>query len=107
MHGLIPHSCIVLTEREYDILNKPLLLQQLAQLQPGCNATVDFRNVRYFDASCVGALAGTLKRLRASDPASTIVLAGLASGMRRVFDLTRLGQIFEITENSGCADSTY
>jgi anti-anti-sigma factor len=86
-----------LTAREYDVYSVANLERELGSLNaPHC--TVDLRYVQYLDTTCIGALIRALKRLRTSDPASTLTITNVQRSLRRVFQIANLDRIFDIRD---------
>jgi anti-anti-sigma factor len=96
---VIPHfsATVVLTAREYDIYSVARLERELDGLSAS-HCTVDLRYVRYLDTTCIGALIRALKRLRSSDPSSTLTITNVQRSLRRVFQIAGLDRLFDIRD---------
>lgn len=88
-------SCVVLLRDEYDIYSVADFERELEPLTD-IHATVDMRNVRFLDSTCLAALVRRLKKLRAIDDGATLTLTNVAPILRRVFSSTRLDTIFRL-----------
>jgi anti-anti-sigma factor len=90
-------ASVVLTAREYDVYSVANLERELGQLNSP-HSTVDLRCVRYLDATCIGALIRALKRLRSTDPSSTLTITNVQRSLRRVFQIANLDRLFDIRD---------
>lgn len=90
-------AAVVLTAREYDVYSVANLERELGGLDaPHC--TVDLRYVQYLDTTCISALIRVLKRLRRSDPQSTLTIRNVRASLLRVFQIANLDRIFDIRD---------
>ncbi len=90
-------ASVVLTAREYDVYSVANLERELGALTAS-HSTVDLRYVRYLDATCIGALVHALKRLRTTDPTSTLTITNVQRSLRRVFQIANLDSLFDIRD---------
>lgn len=88
-------SRVLLQNAEYDFSSCDELEDELSVLHSGF-VIVDFSNVTFIDSSALTALINTLKRMRSKDESSSITLVHLKPGLRRLFELTALNQLFSI-----------
>jgi anti-anti-sigma regulatory factor len=88
-------NCVILTRDEYDAFTIDDFRRELAALSPGV-CTIDFRNVRYLDSTCLTELIRVLKALRNDNPASSIDILNLQDGPRQIFRLTALDTLFTV-----------
>lgn len=89
-------SSVVLTESEYDVYSVSRLERELAELDAS-RTTIDMGHVQYLDMACLGAMVRTLKRLRLMDPSSTLHLTNTQRPIRRVFQITHLDDVFDVS----------
>lgn len=88
-------TVIVLANAEYDAYSTLLLDAELCKLHAS-HAVIDCRNVRYADSTALGAFVRALKRMRARDRNSTIVLTNVKPLLHQAFTVTHLDELFEI-----------
>lgn len=84
---------VVLKRTEYDVYTNRELESELRRLS-GPQCIVDLRNVRYLDCTSLAALVRALKRLRMFDAGATLTIQGLSANLRKIFELTRLTELF-------------
>jgi anti-sigma B factor antagonist len=58
---------------------------------------IDFQEVSFINSSAIGALVATLKMVRARD--GEISLYSLNAQMKMIFELTKMDQIFKISDD--------
>jgi anti-sigma B factor antagonist len=90
---------------EVDIATAPPLREALVEAQGGsAKVVVDFSGVEFMDSTGLGVLVGALKRTRMSQ--GDLVLAALGSASKKVFEITGLTDVFEITDTVDAATGT-
>jgi anti-sigma B factor antagonist len=95
---MIGESTVVLQDSEYDVYSRPRLQRELDGIN-GHACVIDFRQVRYMDSTCLGALISALKRMRVHDGNATMTLVHMNPQLRRIFEITNLSQLFSIVED--------
>lgn len=88
-------SCVVLLRGEYDVYSVAEFERELESLTD-IHSTVDMRNVRFLDSTCLAALVRKFKTLRAIDASATLTLTNVSPTLRRAFSSTRLDTIFRL-----------
>lgn len=83
---------------EYDLYRQDELDRALGKLYASEAAVLDMREVTYIDSTALGCLIRLKKRM-AENGSGTVRLVGPQPNVRRVLELTRLGEIFEIHES--------
>lgn len=74
----------------------------LSLLEDGTKRLIlDISGVTYMDSSGLGMLVGVLKRLRESE--GELAIAGAAPGVKRLFEITGLEQIFSLYDDMAAA----
>lgn len=86
---------VCLARPEYDLSSVEELAAELEAVGGQCT-TIDFKNVRYIDSSCLTQLVAAGHRLKAVDPSRTITLVNLEDQVRRIFEITQLGRFFDL-----------
>lgn len=87
---------------EIDAHTAPVLRERLEahQDQHGLNAVIDLSGVNYMDSTGLGVFVAFFKALNARD--GHVKLTGLSARLKRLFDITGLGDIMDIeSENKG------
>lgn len=81
---------------EIDAFTAPILREKLAeiQLKEGLLVELDLKDVSYMDSTGLGAFVGFYKSANMSK--SHLKLTGLSSRLKRLFDITGLGEIMDI-----------
>jgi anti-sigma B factor antagonist len=90
---------IVVVRGEIDVATSPRLRDELtALLAHGAGEiTLDLTAVSFIDSSGLGVLVGALKRLRDSG-GGTFNIVAARDGVRRVFEITGLDQLFVLRD---------
>ncbi|MGO8669900.1 MAG: STAS domain-containing protein [Capsulimonadaceae bacterium] len=90
-------STVLAVEGEVDVYSSPQLKQEIvSEAQAGTkHLFIDLSKVEYLDSTCLGVLIGGLKRLRELD--GNVVLVGPGSRILRIFEITGLDKIFDIS----------
>jgi anti-sigma B factor antagonist len=90
---------VVVARGEIDVATSPTLRAQLAELlaRGADSVTLDLAGVSFIDSSGLGVLVGALKRLR-DGGGQTFNLVAARSGVRRVFEITGLDQLFVLCD---------
>jgi len=83
---------------ELDVATSPALRTELHTLveQGAKSIRIDLSSTTFIDSSGLGVLVGALKRLREAD-GDTIVLSGMQDQVRKVFEITGLTSLFDVT----------
>ena len=83
---------------EIDLATAPELRRQLEELADSdlSTLTVDLSGVTFIDSSGLGVLVGFSQRLREQNRHEILILAGLQGPVRKVFDITGLGEHFQV-----------
>lgn len=84
----------VVLEGEYDLTRKQELASLFASLDGADPIEIDLSRVTYLDSTVLHELIA----LRARRKDGTITLAAPNPNIRRIFELTHLDQLFQITE---------
>ncbi|TQR21454.1 anti-sigma factor antagonist [Psychrobacillus vulpis] len=81
---------------EIDAFTAPILREKLAdiQLRENLQIELDLVGVSYMDSTGLGVFVGFYKSVIASN--SHMKLTGLSSRLKRLFDITGLGEIMDI-----------
>jgi anti-sigma B factor antagonist len=90
---------VVVVRGEIDVATSPTLRAELAELlaHGAGSITLDLTAVSFIDSSGLGVLVGALKRLR-DGGGETFNIVAARSGVRRVFEITGLDQLFVLSE---------
>lgn len=62
---------------------------------PGSRVTIDFARVTFLDSTGLGALVSAMRRARSNG--GDVALANVAPNVRKVFDITGLDRVFDIS----------
>ena len=89
---------------EVDIYNASELKQGLARLidDKKANIYLHCENLKYIDSTGLGVLVSILKKIK--DQGFTVKILGIASHLKKIFDLTGLNKLFEIEEQAQNAE---
>ncbi|WP_088006173.1 STAS domain-containing protein [Indiicoccus explosivorum] len=81
---------------EIDAHTAPVLRERLEahQDQEGLNAVIDLSGVNYMDSTGLGVFVAFFKALNAKE--GHVKLTGLSARLKRLFDITGLGDIMDI-----------
>lgn len=81
---------------EIDAFTAPVLREKLAEIElaEGLKVELNLSGVSYMDSTGLGVFVGFFKSVKASN--STLELTGLSSRLKRLFDITGLGEIMDI-----------
>ena len=81
---------------EIDAFTAPILREKLAEIElaEGLKVELNLSGVSYMDSTGLGVFVGFFKSVKASN--STLELTGLSSRLKRLFDITGLGEIMDI-----------
>lgn len=81
---------------EIDAFTAPVLREKLAEIElaDGLKVELNLSGVSYMDSTGLGVFVGFFKSVKASN--STLELTGLSSRLKRLFDITGLGEIMDI-----------
>ncbi|MEI4770701.1 STAS domain-containing protein [Psychrobacillus sp. FJAT-51614] len=81
---------------EIDAFTAPVLREKLAEinLSEDLQVELDLSGVSYMDSTGLGVFVGFYKSVKASN--SHLELTGLSSRLKRLFDITGLGEIMDI-----------
>ena len=81
---------------EIDAFTAPVLREKLAEIQLTEDLSIDLnlKDVSYMDSTGLGVFVGFYKSVKASN--SHLELTGLSSRLKRLFDITGLGEIMDI-----------
>jgi anti-sigma B factor antagonist len=84
---------------EVDVYTAPELRERVVQLLAGGarHVVADLREVDFLDSTGLGALVGSLKRLREQDGSLTLVAT--ADRILTIFRLTGLGRVFTVSSS--------
>jgi len=83
---------------EIDAATVGLMKQKIAEAisaNPGGRVTIDMTDVTFLDSTGLGALVSALRQAR--DGGGDITITNAAPNIRKVFDITGLAQVFELT----------
>jgi len=86
---------------EIDAFTAPILREKLAEIdiKENLQVIIDLTDVSYMDSTGLGVFVGFYKSINASN--SHMELIGLSSRLKRLFDITGLGEIMDIQASSG------
>ena len=86
---------------EIDAFSAPILREKLMDLQvtEGLHIELDLSNVSYMDSTGLGVIVGFFKVVDAKK--GHLKLTGLSPRLKRLFDITGLGEIMDIQSASG------
>lgn len=81
---------------EIDAFTAPILREKLAEidLKENLQVILDLTDVSYMDSTGLGVFVGFYKSVNASN--GHLELTGLSSRLKRLFDITGLGEIMDI-----------
>lgn len=84
---------------EIDLYTAPEFKQQLLEVigEGATHVVVDLTSATFIDSTTLGVLVGGLRRLRAADGRLTIVCAD--PNISKIFEITGLDRVFEVTES--------
>jgi anti-sigma B factor antagonist len=93
-------TCIVLIKGEIDAYTAPQLKSELVPIaeEKDTNLIIDLTEVSYIDSTGLGVFVGTLKSTRRSG--GGLRLVGLNERVRRLFKITGLDEIMDISGGS-------
>ncbi len=97
--SLLPEEGLLVLHGDLDCFNKDALL---ARLEPSANrkyVTVDFSEVRFVDAGALGCFVRLNNAMRRIHSDSLIRFVGVRPSIARLFRLTRLDSVFQLTED--------
>ncbi|MDE9367797.1 STAS domain-containing protein [Luteipulveratus sp. YIM 133132] len=97
--GSVNDHTVVSVRGEVDMATAPDLQQALTQVtaEPGFRVVVDFTGTTFIDSSGIGALIGVHRSVAAGSGRLRLVVP--PSPVRKVFELTRLTEVFEISDD--------
>ncbi|AYC30358.1 STAS domain-containing protein [Paenisporosarcina cavernae] len=83
---------------EIDAFTAPILREKLAEVDVNENlqATLNFEEVNYMDSTGLGVIVAFFKNVNAHG--GKVTLTGLSSRLKRLFDITGLGEIMNIDD---------
>ncbi|TQR06819.1 anti-sigma factor antagonist [Psychrobacillus soli] len=86
---------------EIDAFTAPILREKLSEidLKENLQVNIDLTDVSYMDSTGLGVFVGFYKSINASN--GHMELIGLSSRLKRLFDITGLGEIMDIQASSG------
>ncbi|WP_019412970.1 anti-sigma factor antagonist [Paenisporosarcina sp. TG20] len=81
---------------EIDVLTAPILREKLTsvQLKEGMHAELNLSDVSYMDSTGLGVIVAFFKNINAKN--GHVKLTGLSARLKRLFDITGLGEIMDI-----------
>src|SRR5262245_4353775 len=91
---------VVVARGEIDVATSPLLRSELASVlaaEPD-ELTLDLGGVGFVDSSGLGVMVGALKRLRETG-GGRFAIAHPQDAVRKVFDITGLNSLFELSDD--------
>ena len=93
------NTAIITIEGSIDLFSSSKLKKELCALLDGGHGDLlfDLSAVDFVDSSGLGVLVGTFKQVRVSD--GNVRLASLRPAVKKIFELTRLDQVFAIYES--------
>ncbi len=97
----VGNAVVVRVSGELDVASAPELrikLHELCSEKVGV-LVVDLRDVTFLDSSALGVLVGALRRCRESDTQFKLLID--SPRIQKIFDITGLTSVFEITESLG------
>lgn len=85
---------------EIDAFTAPILKEKLAEinLKDNLHVELNLTDVSYMDSTGLGVFVGFYKRINTAN--SHLQLTGLSSRLKRLFDITGLGEIMDIQTTS-------
>lgn len=88
-------------EGEIDAFTAPMLREKLAEitLEDSKEIVLDLSEVSYMDSTGLGVFVGFFKNVKAEN--AKLKLTGLSSRLKRLFDITGLGEIMDIESSTG------
>ena len=97
------HSAVLSLQGEVDVANGHEVREAaLSLLGSGVKTlVVDLSKTQYLDSAGLGILVGLLKRARESE--RRIVIVGAQPQVKRIFEITRLNQVFSMREDVASA----
>ncbi|MFJ8063390.1 anti-sigma factor antagonist [Psychrobacillus sp. NPDC096426] len=86
---------------EIDAFTAPFLREKLTEidLKENLQVIIDLTDVSYMDSTGLGVFVGFYKSINASN--GHMELVGLSSRLKRLFDITGLGEIMDIQASNG------
>lgn len=95
--GDAPSGVVVrLRCREYDLLSKPALLEELAPANTASEVTIDCAMVDYMDSTAINCLIHLKNRMAETSSKPIIRLIAVKPQVARIFSITGLSALFEI-----------
>jgi len=90
---------VIVVRGELDVSTSPLLREELAAVLDDhpASLTLEFRDVSFVDSSGLGALIGALRRLREGDDRRALRILHPQAAVERVFEITGLAQVFDLS----------
>lgn len=88
-------------EGEIDAFTAPMLREKLAEitLDDSKEIVLDLSEVSYMDSTGLGVFVGFFKTVKSEN--AKLKLTGLSSRLKRLFDITGLGEIMDIESSTG------
>lgn len=85
---------------EIDAFTAPILREKLSEieLQEGLQAEINMADVSYMDSTGLGVIVAFFKNLNAIN--GHLKITGLSARLKRLFDITGLGEIMDIETDS-------
>ena len=89
---------------EIDAFTAPILREKLSEieLQEGLQAEINMADVSYMDSTGLGVIVAFFKNLNAIN--GHLKITGLSARLKRLFDITGLGEIMDIETDSKGGD---
>ena len=91
---------------EIDAFTEPMLREKLStvELKKGLQAELNLSDVSYMDSTGLGVIVAFFKNVNANE--GHVKLTGLSPRLKRLFDITGLGEIMDIeTDDKGGSES--
>jgi len=91
---------------EIDAFTAPMLREKLStvELKKGLQAELNLSDVSYMDSTGLGVIVAFFKNVNANE--GHVKLTGLSARLKRLFDITGLGEIMDIeTDDKGGSES--
>ncbi|WP_394188308.1 anti-sigma factor antagonist [Paenisporosarcina quisquiliarum] len=91
---------------EIDAFTAPMLREKLStvELKKGLQAELNLSDVSYMDSTGLGVIVAFFKNVNANE--GHVKLTGLSPRLKRLFDITGLGEIMDIeTDDKGGSES--
>lgn len=92
-NGKAHPGCVVRLVGEYDVARREEVAAQFRAVD-GAPLRIDFSEVTYIDSTILHELA----QLRLRDEHRPISLTGVNRQIKRIFDIVKFGELFEITD---------